>query len=83
MIDFLKNNSNTFSQPMILASILFVFAGPLGAFLGVVIGLLLGRKLDKNGTMVEIQNEWHNQDLEGQRKAFQKQIEKDWDDKNL
>jgi hypothetical protein len=35
---------------MILASILFfVFAGPLGAFLGVVIGLLLGRKLDKNG----------------------------------
>ena len=49
MIDFLKNNSNTFSQPMILASILFVFAGPLGAFLGVVIGLLLGRKLEKNG----------------------------------
>ncbi|EEK11831.1 hypothetical protein RPO35_00290 [Staphylococcus hominis] len=48
MIDFLKNNSNTFSQPMILASILFVFAGPLGGFLGVVIGLLLGRKLDKN-----------------------------------
>ena len=46
---FKKNNSNTFSQPMILASILFVFAGPLGAFLGVVIGLLLGRKLDKNG----------------------------------
>ena len=49
MTDFFKNNSNTFSQPMILASILFVFSGPLGAFLGVVIGLLLGRKLDKNG----------------------------------
>jgi hypothetical protein len=34
---------------MILASILFVFAGLLGDFLGVVIGLLLGRSLDKNG----------------------------------
>ena len=57
MIDFLKNNSNTFSQPMILASILFVFAGPLGAFLGVVIGLLLGRKLDKNGNQTRIYTE--------------------------
>ena len=57
MIDFLKNNSNTFSQPMILASILFVFAGPLGGFLGVVIGLLLGRKLDKNENQTRIYTE--------------------------
>ena len=48
MINFIKNNSNTFSQPMILASILFVFVGPLGGCLGAVSGLLLGRMLDKN-----------------------------------
>lgn len=36
--------------------------------------------LNKNGAMIEIRNESYDQDLEEQRKAFQKQLEKDWKD---
>lgn len=35
--------------------------------------------LNKNKAMIEIRNERYDQDLEEQRKAFQKQLEKDWE----
>lgn len=41
---FFKDNSNTFSQMIILASIPFVFVDPLG----MIIEILLGKNLDKN-----------------------------------
>ncbi|MFW3603314.1 hypothetical protein [Staphylococcus caprae] len=45
---WLKDNSNTLAQMIILASVLFVFLGPLGAGLGAAIGLAIGTPLDKN-----------------------------------
>ena len=35
--------------------------------------------LNKNKAMIEIRNERYDQDLEEQRKVFQKQLEKDWE----
>jgi transketolase N-terminal domain/subunit len=48
MRKWLKDNSNTLAQMIILASILFVFLGPLGAGFGAAIGLVIGTNLDKN-----------------------------------
>ncbi|HDF4744461.1 MULTISPECIES: hypothetical protein [Bacillota] len=45
---WLKDNSNTLAQMIILASVLFVFLGPLGAGFGAAIGLVIGTNLDKN-----------------------------------
>lgn len=36
--------------------------------------------LNKNGAMIKTRNERYDQDLEEQRKAFRKQLEKDWED---
>ncbi|MFF5916698.1 MULTISPECIES: hypothetical protein [Bacillati] len=48
MLKWVKENSNTFTQMIILASVLFVFLGPLGAGFGAAIGLAIGTALDKN-----------------------------------
>ena len=48
MRKWLKDNSNTLAQMIILASVLFVFLGPLGAVFGAAIGLAIETNLDKN-----------------------------------
>ena len=45
---WLKDNSNTLAQMIILASVLFVFLGLIGADFGAAIGLAIGTNLDKN-----------------------------------
>ncbi|MBI5973952.1 MULTISPECIES: hypothetical protein [Staphylococcus] len=48
MLKWFKENSNTLTQMIIFASVLFVFLGPLGAGFGAAIGLVIGKSLDKN-----------------------------------
>ncbi|MBL3399552.1 hypothetical protein I6I27_10375 [Staphylococcus pasteuri] len=47
MRKWLKDNSNTLTQMIILASVLFIFLGPLGAGFGAAIGLVIGTNLEK------------------------------------